>query len=56
MLSKVADFYEADVDQSVDRLKSVIEPLMLLIVGCIVGIIVAAIMSPMFKMYDNMLN
>ncbi len=56
MLSKVADFYETDVDQSVDRLKSVVEPLMLLIVGCIVGIIVAAIMSPMFKMYENMLN
>jgi type IV pilus assembly protein PilC len=56
MLSKVADFYEADVDQSVDRLKAVIEPLMLLIVGCIVGVIVAAIMSPMFKMYDNMLS
>ena len=56
MLSKIADFFEADVDQSVDRLKAVIEPLMLLFVSSIVGVIVAAIMSPMFKMYDNFLN
>lgn len=55
MLSKIADFYEADVDQSVDRLKAVIEPLMLLFVSILVGIIVAAMMSPMFKMYDNYL-
>ncbi|MDF2814377.1 MAG: type secretion system protein [Paenibacillus sp.] len=55
MLSKIADFYEADVDQSVDRLKSVIEPLMLLFVSVLVGIIVAAMMSPMFKMYENYL-
>lgn len=55
MLAKIADFYEADVDQSVDRLKAVIEPLMLLFVSAIVGVIVAAIMSPMFKMYDNYL-
>jgi type IV pilus assembly protein PilC len=56
MLAKVADFYEADVDQSVDRLKAVIEPLMLLFVSGLVGVIVAAIMSPMFKMYDNFLK
>ncbi|MNY83442.1 type IV pilin biogenesis protein [compost metagenome] len=56
MLSKIADFFEADVDQSVDRLKAVIEPLMLLFISSIVGVIVAAIMSPMFKMYDNFLG
>ncbi|TVY10410.1 type II secretion system F family protein [Paenibacillus cremeus] len=56
MLMKIAEFYESDVDQSVDRLKAVIEPLMLLIVSSLVGIIVAAIMSPMFKMYDNFLK
>jgi type IV pilus assembly protein PilC len=56
MLAKIADFYEADVDQSVDRLKAVVEPLMLLIVSTLVGIIVAAIMTPMFKMYDNFIK
>jgi type IV pilus assembly protein PilC len=56
MLEKIADFYEADVDQSVDRLKATIEPIMLLIVSSIVGFIVASIMTPMFKMYENFLN
>ncbi|WP_438448155.1 type II secretion system F family protein [Gorillibacterium sp. sgz5001074] len=56
MLMKIADFYEADVEQSVDRLKAVIEPLMLLMVSSVVGIIVAAIMSPMFKMYETFLK
>lgn len=56
MMGKIADFYENDVDQSVDRLKAVIEPVMLLIIACLVGIIVAAIMSPMFTMYDNFLK
>ncbi|WP_136604239.1 type II secretion system F family protein [Paenibacillus dokdonensis] len=56
MMGKVADFFESDVDQSVDRLKAIVEPMMLLLVACLVGIIVAAIMSPMFKMYDNFLK
>ncbi len=56
MLEKIADFYEADVDQSVDRIKAIIEPLMLLVVSGIVGLIVASIMTPMFKMYQNFLN
>lgn len=56
MLGKIADFYEDDVEQSVDRLKGVVEPLMLLVVSGIVGIIVAAIMTPMFGMYEHFLN
>lgn len=56
MLAKVADFYETDVDQSVDLLKALIEPIMLLIVSTLVGIIVAAIMMPMFKMYDTFMQ
>lgn len=56
MLAKVADFYEADVDQSVDRLKALLEPLMMLILSGIVGFIVASIMTPMFKMYENFLG
>ncbi|XID92583.1 type II secretion system F family protein [Paenibacillaceae bacterium WGS1546] len=56
MLLKIAEFLENDVDQSVDRLKAVIEPLMMLIVASIVGVIVAAIMSPMFSIYDTFLQ
>ncbi|MFD2672560.1 type II secretion system F family protein [Marinicrinis sediminis] len=56
MLVKIAEFYEDDVDNSVDKLKATIEPLLLLFVSCIVGVIVAAMLSPMFAMYENFLN
>lgn len=55
MFSKIADFYEEDVDKTVDQLKASIEPLLLLFVSGIVGIIIAAMMTPMFKMYENFL-
>lgn len=54
MLEKVADFYEAEVDRSVDTLKSLIEPLMILFLAVIVGGIVAAIFLPMFSLYEQM--
>jgi type IV pilus assembly protein PilC len=54
MLSKVADFYEMDVENTVDRLKSLLEPLLIVFLAGVVGIIVAAIMLPMFSLYGNM--
>ncbi|MFB9325203.1 type II secretion system F family protein [Paenibacillus aurantiacus] len=54
MLSKVADFYEMDVENTVDRLKSLIEPLLLVFLAGVVGLIVAAIMLPMFSLYEQM--
>jgi len=53
MLGKIADFYEADVENTVDKLKSLIEPLMLLAVSGIVGSIIASILMPMFKIYET---
>lgn len=53
MLSKVADFYEMDVDNTVDRLKSLIEPLLIVFLAGIVGFIVMAILLPMFSMYSS---
>jgi type IV pilus assembly protein PilC len=50
MLSKVADFYEDEVDAAVGALTSIIEPLMMLGVGLIVGIIIISMYMPMFKM------
>ncbi|WP_244226717.1 type II secretion system F family protein [Paenibacillus protaetiae] len=55
MLDKVADFYEADVDQMAERMKSLLEPLMIVILTAVVGIIVLAVMMPSFKMMQNML-
>ena len=54
MLEKVADFYEEEVDRAVDTLKSLIEPTMILFLAVIVGFIVAAIMLPMFSLYEQM--
>ncbi|WP_426984102.1 type II secretion system F family protein [Brevibacillus borstelensis] len=53
MLEKVADFYEAEVDSAVDKIKSLIEPLMIVLLAAIVGTIVLAIMIPMFEIFGK---
>ena len=53
MLSKVADFYEEQVDAAVKALTSILEPVMIVVVGGIVGFIVIAMYLPMFKVYDS---
>lgn len=53
MLSKIAEFYEKEVEIGTDRLKSLIEPLMIVVLAGIVGIIVAAIMIPMFDIFNQ---
>ena len=49
MMSKVADFYEEEVDRTVDGLTSLIEPLMIVFIGSIIGIIIIAMYLPIFK-------
>ncbi|OWR27558.1 type II secretion system protein F [Saccharibacillus sp. O23] len=53
MLGKVADFYEMDVDNTVDRLKSLLEPILITFLAAVVGVIMAAIMLPMFSLYSS---
>ncbi|WP_456459948.1 type II secretion system F family protein [Desulfurobacterium sp.] len=50
MLGKVADFYEEEVDTMVDGLTSLIEPLMMVFIGGIIGFIIIAMYLPIFKM------
>ncbi len=50
MLAKVADFYEGEVKYTVERLSSIIEPLMIFMLAIVVGFILAAVMLPMFDM------
>jgi type IV pilus assembly protein PilC len=50
MLGKIADFYEEEVDASISTLTSIIEPLMMIGVGLMVGVIIIAMYLPMFKM------
>jgi type IV pilus assembly protein PilC len=53
MMTKVADFYEEQVEAAVKALTSILEPVMIVIVGSIVGFIVIAMYLPMFKVYDS---
>ena len=53
MMAKVADFYEEQVAAAVKALTSILEPIMIVIVGAIVGFIVIAMYLPMFKVYDQ---
>jgi type IV pilus assembly protein PilC len=53
MLSKIGDFYEDQVDASVKALTSILEPVMIVIVGGIVGFIVISMYLPLFSVYDN---
>jgi len=50
MLSKIADFYDQEVDTAVKGLTSLIEPIVIVVMGAIVGTIVAAMFLPMFSM------
>jgi type IV pilus assembly protein PilC len=53
MMTKVADFYEEQVEAAVKALTSILEPVMIVVVGGIVGFIVIAMYLPMFKVYDQ---
>jgi len=53
MLTKIADFYEAEVDAKVKALTSLIEPIMIVFVGGVVGFIVIAMYLPIFSLYDK---
>jgi len=50
MLSKIADFYDEEVDTGVDQLTSMIEPLMMVVLGGIIGFIMIAMYLPIFTM------
>jgi type IV pilus assembly protein PilC len=52
MLGKIADFYESEVDATVKALTSIIEPLMIVVVGSIVGGIIISMYLPMFKIFE----
>jgi type IV pilus assembly protein PilC len=52
MLTKIAEFYESEVDATVKALTSIIEPLMIVVVGGIVGGIIISMYLPMFKIFE----
>jgi len=52
MLDKVADFYDQEVESTTEQLTSLIEPLMILFIGVIIGGMVIAMYLPIFKIFD----
>jgi type IV pilus assembly protein PilC len=50
MLGKVADFFEQEVDEAVDSLSSLMEPMIMVVLGGLIGTIVVAMYLPIFKM------
>ncbi|MHC8517183.1 type II secretion system F family protein [Sporosarcina sp. ITBMC105] len=53
MLAKVADFYEKEVEAATDRLKALIEPIMIILLAGLVGTIVLSILLPMFTIFTE---
>jgi len=52
MLAKVADFYDSEVEAAVKALTSIMEPVMIIVVGGIVGVIVISMYMPLFSIYN----
>ena len=53
MLSRVAEFYEEQVEASVKALTSILEPVMIIVIGSIVGFIVISMYLPLFEVYNH---
>jgi type IV pilus assembly protein PilC len=53
MLDKIAEFYEDQVEASVKALTSILEPVMIVVIGGIVGFIVVSMYMPLFSVYNN---
>jgi type IV pilus assembly protein PilC len=54
MLNKIADYYDREVDEAVDQLTAALEPIMILFLGAIVGVIVAGMFLPMFSIIGTL--
>ncbi len=52
MMNKIADFYDQEVDTAVDGLTSMLEPMLMVFLGVVVGFVVVAMYMPIFKMGD----
>jgi type IV pilus assembly protein PilC len=56
MLHKVADFYEGEVDAAIQSLTSIIEPLLIVFLGVVVGLIVLSVFMPMTALITGLMN
>ena len=56
MLSKLADYYDEEVEMAVQSLMALMEPAIILVLAGVVGVLIAAVMAPMLAMYQAMDN
>jgi type IV pilus assembly protein PilC len=52
MLHKIADFYEDEVDSAIKSLTSILEPIMMIFIGGIVGLVVISMYLPIFNLFQ----
>ena len=52
VLEKTSDFYDEEVETAISQMTTMIEPLIIVVLGGVVGFIVAAMILPMFDMYN----
>lgn len=53
ILDKTADFYDDELEREIQTATALIEPLMIVVMGIIIGILLISILTPMFKMYNS---
>lgn len=56
MLNKLADYYEEEVEMAVQSLMAAMEPMIIIVLACIVGVLIGAVMAPMVSMYSALDN
>jgi len=54
ILNKVADFYDSEVETAVSQLTTMLEPLIIVVLALVVGVVVISIIQPMFQMYQGL--
>ncbi|MDO4326545.1 MAG: type II secretion system F family protein [bacterium] len=55
ILEHIGDFFQKETEQAADRMIALLEPMLILVMGALVGVIVLAVMLPVFEMYNRML-
>lgn len=56
MLNKLADYYEEEVEMAVQSLMAAMEPMIIIVLACVVGVLIGACMAPMVNMYTALDN